>query len=372
MRSMVLVAAAAFALAAASTGVAQSSPLTPIVASEGVKFDTVVVGGSHACGLTSEGRAYCWGRNDAGQLGDSTNENRTTPVPVVGNIVFRAISAGGQHTCAITKEDDYGYCWGSNSNGQLGNGGRTGLTYPFKVAGGKRFALISAGGRHTCGTELHWDKQQRAVCWGANKEGQLGDMADNDASVPVETFGVIRYTSIATGDAHSCGSTDKGKVFCWGANSKGQLGNASATPSHVPFPARFNRHVVVISMTAGINHTCALTSENEVFCWGENSVGQIGNGKSGGRQLSPTSLKDAVGFESITAGGNATCALRADKSVSCWGAASGMLAGATGEGSKVPAPALAGTTFKSITLGLGRGCGVQVDGVAVCWGQGAQ
>jgi alpha-tubulin suppressor-like RCC1 family protein len=124
-------------------------------------------------------------------------------------------------------------------------------------------------------------------------------------------------------------------------------------------------------MTAGTNHTCALTSENEVFCWGDNGAGQIGNGKSGGRQLSPTSLKDAAGFTALAAGGNTTCALRADNSVSCWGAAGSTVAGSSAEGAKVPTPALAGTTLKSLSVGSGRGCGVQADGTTVCWGQGA-
>jgi alpha-tubulin suppressor-like RCC1 family protein len=191
------------------------------------------------------------------------------------------------------------------------------------------------------------------VCWGLNKDGQLGDMADEDSAVPVSTFGVIRYTSIATGDSHTCGSTDKGKVFCWGSNTKGELGNASATPSHVPFPARFNRKVVVIQMAAGAAHTCALTGENELFCWGDNRAGQVGNGKTG-RQLSPTALKDQTGFTAVTAGGSVTCALR----------------GSAGS-SKVPVPALSGTTLKSISLGQARGCGVQADGTTICWAQGA-
>jgi hypothetical protein len=379
MRSLLFVAAAACGFAVASPVVAQTSSAAPAAPAssvttpiEGFKFDTVVVGGTHACGLTAEGKAYCWGRNDAGQLGDSTNVDHDTPVAVAGGIVFRALTAGGQHTCGITKELDDGYCWGSNSHGQLGNGGRASMSYPFKVSGSLRFALLSAGGRHTCGTELHYDRQQRAVCWGHNKDGQLGDMADEDSAVPVSTFGVIRYTSIAAGDTHSCGSTDKGKVFCWGSNERGELGNASSTASHVPFPARFNRKVVVVQMAAGAAHTCALTGENELFCWGDNRAGQIGNGKSGGRQLSPTSLKDQAGFTAITAGGTVTCALRADASASCWGSAGSILGGSGSAGaSKVPTPALSGTTLKAISVGQARGCGVQADGTTICWAQGA-
>jgi alpha-tubulin suppressor-like RCC1 family protein len=367
MRFVSFVAAAACAFAAASILVAQSPAVTPAPLPEGVTLDTVVVGGSHACGLTSAGKAYCWGRNNTGQLGDSTNEDRATAVLVAGGQIFRALTAGAEHTCAITKEEDDGYCWGNNTEGQLGNSTHASSNYPVRVSRGMRYASISAGGRHTCATELHWDRQQRAVCWGAGKLGQLGDQSDKGSSAPSQTFGVIRYTSLASGGDHACGSTDKGKVFCWGSNTKGQLGNASATQSQVPFPARFNRKLTIVQMVSGFNHSCALTSENEIFCWGDNGAGQIGNGKSGGRQLSPTSLKD-TGFVSLAAGGDATCGLRGDHTASCWGLAGAAVAGNDGEGTRTPTPALGGVAFKSISLGAGWGCGVQQDGAAVCWG----
>lgn len=369
MRALSLLrSAAVLGLASARVLAGQTSPAAPQVVSDELRFTSITAGGTHSCGLTAEGRAYCWGRNDVGQLGDSTTTDRPTPVPVVGGILFRFITAGAHHTCGISTDYDAPYCWGGNESGQLGNGGKTNLPYPFAIAGGLRFALMAAGARHTCATQVHWDKQDRVVCWGSNAGGQLGSIEADDASLPTESFGVIKYASVATGDQHTCGATKQGKLFCWGDNDRGQLGNASATRSFVPFPSRINRRVTFVSTVAGTAHTCALTSAGEIFCWGENGAGQTGNGKAG-RVLSPVMLQD-TGFTALTAGGDVTCGLRRDGSASCWGSnAAGQFGTADAPGSRVPAPAFPGTTFKAISLGRTHGCGIRSDGTAVCWGR---
>ena len=353
---------------AAQSAPAAASPTVPRNVSGELRFTTISAGAHHDCGLTAEGRAYCWGRNTTGQLGDSTTTDRAAPTPVAGEFTFRRISAGGQHTCAITTEDEP-YCWGSNVHGQLGNGGRATALYPFRVAGNLRAHEISAGLLHTCATQKHWDKQYRAVCWGKNDQGQLGSLSPDDATLPTETFGVIRYLSIASGDLHSCGATEEGKIFCWGANERGQLGNGSITFSRVPFLTRVNRREKFTQVVAGALHTCALTSESEVYCWGENTAGQVGNGKNSGRVLFPALLRDSVGFVGLVAGGAATCALRADGSAACWGSnQTGQFGSAASAGSRAPVAALAGTTWKALSLGPAHGCGLGPDGAASCWG----
>jgi alpha-tubulin suppressor-like RCC1 family protein len=364
-------AAAAFMVVFAGILRAQTAP-TPVApftinAGDTVRFTSVTAGGGHSCGLTADGKAYCWGKNNAGQLGDSTTADRAMPVPVAGGFTFRLLTAGGHHTCGITTDDDP-YCWGGNEHGQLGNGGRDNMTYPFRVGGDLRATTISAGREHTCATQIHWDKQDRMVCWGSNQSGQLGDMSEDDASSPIDAFGVIRYVSVATGDQHTCGATKQGKVFCWGGNARGQLGNASATLSRVPFPIRMNRRVNINKVVAGAAHSCALTDQGEAICWGENTSGQVGNGR-GGRVLSPAGLRDSLGFTAISAGGDETCGLRQDGTASCWGSnASGVLGSDVTAGSRVPAPALGGAALTMLSLGSGRGCAIRADGTTVCWG----
>lgn len=359
---------AVLVFATAGRLVGQDSTAAPLGVSDQLRFTSITAGGGHSCGLTAAGKAYCWGRNDAGQLGDSSTTDRTTPTLVAGGIVFRMISAGDKHTCGISMDDDP-YCWGLNDHGQLGDGNRVNTNMPMRVAGNLRATTIAAGGHHTCATQVHWDKQDRAVCWGSNSEGQLGDMAEDDTSLPSSTFGVIRYVSLAAGDEHTCGATKEGKVFCWGANARGELGNGSASPSRVPFLLRMTRRETFTRVVAGASHTCGLTSDGKVYCWGDNTKGQIGNGK-GGRVLTPAWLRDAPVFSSLTAGGGATCGLQADGTALCWGSNdTGQFGTGAGAGSSVPAPALPGTTWTAISVGRGHACGLRPDGAGLCWGR---
>jgi hypothetical protein len=152
------------------------------------------VGKAHVCAIGTDGRAYCWGRNAFAQLGDGTQTSRSAPVAATTSLTFGAIAAGGEHTCAIATSGD-AYCWGDNDHGQLGTGTTGGvLTSPTPVVGGLKFQAISAGGAHTCGVTT----DHRIFCWGSNSDGQLGDGTTTDHSTPVQ---VSDYRPSATAAA---------------------------------------------------------------------------------------------------------------------------------------------------------------------------
>jgi len=146
---------------------------------DGRKFVAVAVGFQHSCGLLATGEAYCWGDNQLAQLGDTSVAQSSVPIPVAGAFVFTRLSAGGSHTCGITA-DHTARCWGSDANGQLGSAPThtcVGLSVtgpcspvPQLVGGGYGFVEISAGTQHTCAVAT----DQRAYCWGLNSNGQLG------------------------------------------------------------------------------------------------------------------------------------------------------------------------------------------------------
>ena len=200
----------------------QCSP-TVVPASGGLSFASVSVGFRHTCGLARDGRAYCWGRFNEGQLGigPTDNSEKSTPLPVSGGLTFSSISVGFGYTCGVTTTGQ-GYCWGNNSEGELGNGTRDVKNVPTLVAGGLTFSSITGSAAyHTCGITT----SQRAYCWGRNEFGQLGAGIPDDFSlVPVPVAGALSFASISPGQFHTCGVTTSGAAYCWGADSDGALG----------------------------------------------------------------------------------------------------------------------------------------------------
>jgi alpha-tubulin suppressor-like RCC1 family protein len=224
----------------------------PVPVTGGLRFQALSAGGSHTCGLTAGGAAYCWGDNHHGEMGDGGAPTSTTPRPVSGALTFSALSAGrppaassnfaGGHTCALTG-NGRAYCWGFNNEGQLGDGSENDSPMPVPVATGSTFRSISAGSLYTCGVTT----EESALCWGANDAGQLGSgLVNTSSSLPVPVIGRLRFETVSAGSAskgvlpagrpHTCGLTSVGTAFCWGRNDSGQLGSGTATTQSVPLP----------------------------------------------------------------------------------------------------------------------------------------
>ena len=250
-----------------------AAPSLATVAQE--RFDSVTVGGAHACALNAAGRAYCWGADEKGQLGDNRIVNSTTPIPVAGTLVFTSISAGGRHTCGIA--GGQAYCWGDNDQGQLGIGTfGDSRSSPVAVAGGAGMIAISAGSDHTCGLK----STGAAVCWGAGWDGQAGPSADGDIATTPEAVGGPAFARISAGRFHTCAVTAAGAAYCWGGQS--QYGGVSSS-SAIPVAGG----LVMRSISAGHHHTCGIASDGETYCWGSNVFGTLGNELQAAFRTSP-------------------------------------------------------------------------------------
>ena len=250
---------------------------TPVAVAGGRQFRQVDAGYSHTCGVTTNNQAFCWGNNVYGQLGDGTTTARLSPVAVAGGLTFKQVSAGSGHyyfTCGITT-DNRAYCWGRNNFGQLGDGTETPRRVrPSPVAGGREFRQVDAGYYHACGVTT----DDRAFCWGHGRYGQLGNGKTYLSFWPRAVSGKLRFSRVAAAGSHSCGETTTNRAYCWGLNTFGQLGNG--TTAQRLRPVAVTGGLAFAQLSANGLHTCGRTSAGAAFCWGYGFFGQLGNGSS--------------------------------------------------------------------------------------------
>jgi alpha-tubulin suppressor-like RCC1 family protein len=295
---------------------------TPVVMPQGVdSFSLVVAGGEQNCGLAA-GIAYCWGRG--GQVGDGTSSDQIVPtlIDMPTGVTFSTLVSGSQFTCALGS-DNNAYCWGKNDFGQLGIGPNGDQQSPTLVTmpsgdGFTHFTQISGGYRSVCGL----GNNDKVYCWGYNAFGQLGtnDQADKNEPTTIPLPAGVKYTAVSAGAFHSCALGDDNKAYCWGSNSSGQLGDSTTTDQLTGVAVSMPGSVLFTQIVAGEAHSCALGSDDQTYCWGDASIGQLGNGGS-----TPSSVPTAVTlpggstFTHLTALVNHTCALDSSGFAYCWG-----------------------------------------------------
>jgi alpha-tubulin suppressor-like RCC1 family protein len=330
-------------------------------------------GSNLACAIRPDGRAACWGSNGNGETGigtlgpDSCGAGTHTrsctkrATPVAGERAFARISAGSLHACALTP-DGAAYCWGLGSSGALGTGDTFSRRAPAAVAGGHTFASIAAGAAHTCALT----GAGAAYCWGSNDAGRLGTGAQASTSTPVPISGGQTFSSITGGGGHTCALAASGTAYCWGDNRYGQLGRGDTVPSTVPVAVSGGLAFVAIS--AGASHTCGLTAQGQAYCWGRNLDGELGIGSAAGFADMPAAVAGAHRFRMVGAGVFHTCAVDDASRAYCWGeVAPGYTPGGRVT-SPVPQAVPGGDSMATADAGGGFACGIGTDGRARCWG----
>jgi len=289
----------------------------PLPVPGGYRFTDITVGGLSICALDAERRARCWGANLLGEVGDGSFIAKRTPSPVVGDLRWQTISAGGAHTCGVTI-DHQAYCWGDEFRGALGNGQLLfgGTPRPVAVLGNLSWVAVYAGIGTSCGITIEGD----AYCWGVNDYGMLGDgqppVAGPDSAAPSRVVGNHRFTSLAVGTNHVCGLTQDAQVYCWGWNGHGQLGNGTTVATSLPTLVNGDLRWAAISL--GNQHSCGQTTDGAVYCWGSNVRGQFGNDATEDSSI-PVRIAPPGVYIAIIAGGNHTCGRTANGTAFCWG-----------------------------------------------------
>jgi alpha-tubulin suppressor-like RCC1 family protein len=318
-------------------------------------------GGQHSCALLEDGTVMCWGYNSDGQLGDGTTDTAfDEAVAVKGLPNASAIGLGWSFSCAIA--DGEVWCWGENDSGQLGNGSMEPRMLPVKVMGlGGKAVSIIAGSSHACALL----EGGRVQCWGRGLQIDDGLL---DRTLPVDIPGLSSdVTFIASEYWHTCAVKSNGQVFCWGDNEYGQLGDGTTSDAGSPVAVQGLSGTITI-VTTGYKHTCAANTAGEVFCWGDNRAGQLGN-RANNDSTNPVKVAGLDGpAEGLSAGDDFSCALVAS-GVQCWGENGGHELG-TGvdPNSEVPTNVAGLDGATSIAAGGDASCVITPVGVR-CWGE---
>jgi alpha-tubulin suppressor-like RCC1 family protein len=309
----------------------------PLAVAGGLSFRYVSAGWQHTCAITTDDRAYCWGRNFGGQLGDGTTEPRLQPVAVMGALRrWREVATGNGYSCGVTMAN-LAFCWGTNNQGQLGTGSTSGSLFPVRVAGGLSWSQVTAAANHACGVTT----TSQGYCWGANGSGKLGDGTTTSRRSPRAVAGGLLFRQIDAGFGHTCGTTTEFRPYCWGSSTRGALGDNSTTVFTRLTPTRVYSPRLFDHVSAGDNHSCGITRAGVGLCWGVNLVGQLGDGTQTDRRK-PTLISGGLSLAQIVAEWGFSCAVARDARAYCWGDNSlGQLGDGTAINRSVPTPVAA-------------------------------
>ena len=322
-----------------------------------------------------------------------------TPVPQ-GNI--KNINTGGRHTCAIKNNDEV-LCWGDGSSGALGNNSNNNSLIPTAVVDndGSSTPLggiqsISAGSNHTCAIKT----TGQVLCWGVGLRGELGNGAWNSTNYPVLVLGedsdndgagngnLSDIRQVSVGGYHTCAiKNTSGLILCWGVGAAGRLGNSENQGKAYPVPAKDSNGqnlTGMIQVSAGTYHTCAIKADRGVLCWGNPESGRLGHGSTTNNTLAPVTVVGIGGIgelsniTQISSGGIHTCALKADKSVVCWGGEDDTGGGVLGYGSSLASSSPVAvinedgngilTNITQVSTGDYHTCALAEDTRVLCWG----
>jgi alpha-tubulin suppressor-like RCC1 family protein len=323
--------------------------------------------------IGTAGAAGCGGGHDAGTM--------TVQLPALTGAVD--VTAGGSHACALMS-DGTARCWGENLHGQLGDGmpvteNSTAVTVPVAVSALSGIVRLAAGGAHTCA--LRGDGT--AWCWGSNSWGELGlGMASPGVPTPAAVTALTGATDIrAMGPSSSavdaseftCALVTGGAVQCWGEGSLGELGNGLPSGAGVSTPGAVIGLTGAAAIAAGGFHACAALGDGTVRCWGDNTGGALGDGTSVASPQ-PVEVVGVSGVVAVACGGYHTCALLDDGTVECWGA---NVSGQLGNGTQStfltdlspPAPVVGLAGVTALAAGDQHTCALLGDRTVQCWGR---
>jgi hypothetical protein len=306
----------------------------------------------NGCALTVEGEVYCWGLYRPGQL--HSRSGGLVPT-LLDTLVFDSLSFGAEHACGLTPQG-VAYCWADNSTGALGDGTTTSSWQPVAVTGGHTFISIRAGYNRTCaiGTD------QVTWCWGQNQRGEFGNGTTAPSLVPVVAvpgLDLVTLTispGITSASGPNCGITSTNELYCWGGNELGQVGNGTRSPQPTP-PSLVQSPVPLIMVAAGGEHACGLAADGTALCWGNGFEGELG--RSSILDSLPGAVQSGPKYSKLASGLSRTCGITAAGEVWCWGSGWG----------NAPIQMALPEAMVDVHVTHAKICGISATQTAYCW-----
>lgn len=389
----------------------------PIVIDPGVSYKYINAGGSYGsvCGITLAGVLKCWGSNASGILGDGTNVDSLSPKIIDSGILYTKVAVGMGLSCGIDTSSKV-RCWGS---GYIGSGSYADKSVPVIVDGSESYQDIAVQ-KSICGlTTLG-----KIKCWGVNNSGELGIGDTTSSSTPLQISSAESFSKVTMGNNFACGIATTGSIVCWGSNAYGQFGTGSAFKNRLPVLLNVSESVKSVS-SGGMNtcyinandqikcmavtsgggaisgeglnvdrssyvrvdplqgykqiamsyngyssNACAITTGDDLKCWGNNYVGQLGQGQTDPYgHLMPESADFGTKYQKVSIGSGTICGITSSQQLKCWGQ---NYAGEVGNGNTLaqPTPYVvdSGVNYIDVSAGTFFTCGVTSANVLKCWG----
>jgi alpha-tubulin suppressor-like RCC1 family protein len=316
----------------------------------------------HTGAVDRLGSLWMWGQNHSGALTlPESTEEVSTPIRVASAEKWSAVATGGvnpaEFTCAIAEPGTL-FCWGTSTDGQTGTGPVDPGPTPTRVGLDSDWTRVGTGAAFACGI-----RGGKLYCWGYGSDSNRLGLASipGDTRSPQLLPGSESWVELSVGIGHSCAIRSDQSLWCWGDFQAGQLGHAAnATPLQVEGGTSY------VQVSAGGGHTCGIRANHTLWCWGDNSRGQLGISQSAS---TPVQVDDATNWIAIAAGGTHTCGVRDDGSLRCWGGNdTGQLGLGNFEDATVPIVVPDSGPWAKVALGGDYSCGVKENGTLWCWG----
>lgn len=326
----------------------------PEVIGSATDWTSVVTAADHSCAVRAGTSLWCWGDNASGKHGVTTSAFDLAPVEIPHDRGWVAAAIGPDHLCAIDGKRHL-FCAGARASGQLGDGTTHELA-PIPIEG-PAWTSLALRGTTACAL----DREGTSYCWGAGARGQIGDGAAESRQTPTRN-GPRGGTQVVVGDDYACQLRSPSALWCWGNGSRGQIGNGASADAPLPVPAGVDFFAKYSRVAAG-DHMCGIDTAGSMWCWGNNSNKQLSISWALSWNRPTRVYSGAPPWIAVAVAGVHTCAVSTGNELWCWGYVNQMMVHDVP--SKVVTPF---TGVAQVVTAPRHSCVWQTDGLAACWG----